>query len=671
MKKRDYIMCILVGGGVFFAQVFRAAAANFGGVTQRTSALLMHAFDEIIRSPTGLLWIAWYVCLGVVTHCAPLAVTVKFVTDLRLRGPVQIRSFLAQRGVVLLTILLMTTALIQWNTWMFPDTLRVEGASLLASHNAVLLIVSTVSVAALAVSWLLTAATTKAIAILLSPLALLLTATALTSPSTPTGIERVQPDIIILGVDSLRPDHLHGRGGSNTISPNIDNFIRHSVSFEQAYTPMGRTFVALMSILSGQYPIGHGARENLYPREMLDIEQVLPHVLRTHGYRTIFSLDEVRFANIDEHFGFDILAGPPAGVVELTSTALANTAGTNFAQLIPGLSVLFPHTSGNRALHDAYVADIQTERIARATRRVSPQDPMLLVAHFTMPHTPFARGKWHKEILDPDYTDSPPGYRKAVSVADLQIQSLLETLRRQGRLDNALVFLLSDHGEGLGMEKDSWTSARLASNPSRVPARFGHGTAALDDAQSRIVLAAQLYENGSPVWPARRSSSPASLIDIAPTALHIAGLGHHGLQFDGAPLINRDGNVIAPRSRGIFVESGIFGQSLETLDVDPGSVANEFSHLYNVTTDLRVELKREYLPDLLEAKERGVILNGFGVAAVPSPLGTGCWVKVDYSSRERQCFSEPHSDPLVAKYSALVCSHFAQDSSFYQSWCTS
>src|SRR5690606_2890162 len=195
-------------------------------------------------------------------------------------------------------------------------------------------------------------ATTKAIAILLSPLALLLTATALTSPSIPTGIERAQPDIKILGVDSLRPDHLHGRGGSTTISPNIDTFIRHSVSFEQAHTPMGRTFVALMSILSGQYPIGHGARENLYPREMLNIEQILPHVLRTHAYRTIFSLDEVRFANIDEHFGFDILAGPPAGVVELTSTALANTAGTTFAQRLPGLSVLFPHTRGTRALHD-------------------------------------------------------------------------------------------------------------------------------------------------------------------------------------------------------------------------------------------------------------------------------------------------------------------------------
>src|SRR5690606_36377188 len=127
MKKRDYVMCILVGGGVFFAQVFRAAAANFGGVTQRTTALLMHAFDEIIRSPTGLLWIAWYVCLGVVTHCVPLAVTVKSATDLRLRGPVQIRLFLAQRGGMLVTILLMKSVLIQSITLMFPATFPIDG----------------------------------------------------------------------------------------------------------------------------------------------------------------------------------------------------------------------------------------------------------------------------------------------------------------------------------------------------------------------------------------------------------------------------------------------------------------------------------------------------------------------------------------------------------------
>ena len=35
-----------------------------------------------------------------------------------------------------------------------------------------------------------------------------------------------------------------------------------------------------------------------------------------HGYQTIYATDEVRFANIDQSFGFDQLITPPIGAAD-------------------------------------------------------------------------------------------------------------------------------------------------------------------------------------------------------------------------------------------------------------------------------------------------------------------------------------------------------------------
>src|SRR5690606_21814808 len=110
--------------------------------------------------------------------------------------------------------------------------------------------------------------------------------------------ERSQPDVIIIGVDSLRPDHLvpYGFPGPS-LTPNIDHFVSGAVRFDRAYTPQGRTFIAYMSILTGSYPIRHGARENLYPTNHIDKTASIAHFLRAQNYQTMLAMDEARFAN--------------------------------------------------------------------------------------------------------------------------------------------------------------------------------------------------------------------------------------------------------------------------------------------------------------------------------------------------------------------------------------
>lgn len=476
------------------------------------------------------------------------------------------------------------------------------------------------------------------------------------------------PNIILIGIDSLRPDHLSGAGAPESFTPTIDSFIAQAVVFDHAHTPMGRTFVALMSVISGQYPIRHGARENLYPRSLVRTDDLLTSRLQKNGYTTIFSIDDVRFANIDQSFGFDRVASPQPGVVEILASTVSNTAGTNLIQLLPGAHILLPHTAANRAIPSSYAPHLYARRLSRHIHATPTESPLFLLAHFTLPHSPFALGSWRNEHLSAAYVDSPASYRKALAMADAQVQDVLTLLRNAGRLDNALVVLFSDHGEGLGMKKDRWkVSSSLRDGVA--PSDFGHGGTAVDDSQNRILISLQRYEGGTAVWQHARTPGAASLVDISPTVTQVTGIAVDPNQFDGTSLVSYDGAPAIHKSRPVFVESGIFGGSLRALHPDPASVINEFAHVYRVTPDLRAELKQEHLPTLLRDKERGVIYDGFAVAATPTLDGEGCWTKAAYAQRTIDCFNSRHLDPVVLQYSSLVCTHFVEDVDFFRQWC--
>jgi hypothetical protein len=78
-------------------------------------------------------------------------------------------------------------------------------------------------------------------------------------------------------------------------------------------SPLARTFPAWMSTLTGRHPASTNARFNLMPRAKVEAGDTLADALREAGYSTIYSTDEVRFANIDESYGFERLVTPPIG----------------------------------------------------------------------------------------------------------------------------------------------------------------------------------------------------------------------------------------------------------------------------------------------------------------------------------------------------------------------
>jgi len=64
--------------------------------------------------------------------------------------------------------------------------------------------------------------------------------------------------VVLLTVDSLRPDHLGCYGYPRPTSPRIDRLSREGTLFLHAATQAGWTSPAMVSLLTGLYPSVHG-----------------------------------------------------------------------------------------------------------------------------------------------------------------------------------------------------------------------------------------------------------------------------------------------------------------------------------------------------------------------------------------------------------------------------
>lgn len=668
-------LAFIAAAVMLIMQLLLAAYPLLSQLTPKSQSLALQPLTQGLASVKLIGILLGYLLLAFAAHAAPMLLTTKIFDDLARRGPARTRQLLTQRGMFILALAGMAMLMVIANTLVFPLSSAFPGSDLLFEQAAspALVYGLPAAYALAALYWLIYVADKRVQLTAACLLFLMLVAWKWpTGNSDHSNTPYGRPDLIVIGVDSLRPDHLTSFGlVDRSLAPTIDHLISESVQFDRAYTTQARTFVAYMSILTGQYPIHHGARENLYPATLIDESASIAHQLRALGYTTMLAMDESRFANFDENFGFDYLLTPPPGAADFLVGSLLDTVGTNFLQFLPYSYVVLPHIAGNRAAHTVYRSDVHNRRIAHAIEDASPSRPLLLVSHFCIAHAPFVQSKRLPPLSGP-LRDSPSRYRAALRVADSQVKGLLNELRRNGRLNNAVVVLLSDHGEGFGLAKDAWHVAHHGSAISQRMSFYGHGTPALDEAQSRVVLAMQRFREGKPQWTPKTISTATSLVDVAPTLLSLARVHATG-KFDGHVLLDRTGSFVGPVRRPVYLESGLSGASLRTNNVEAGKVVNEFSYLYTLTDDLRYELTRSELEEQLQAKQRAVVLGRYGLSSWPrrGKNDEDCWLEVDLTTKRATCYPRTTGVPTVTRRTALLCAHFREDKRFYQNWCQS
>ena len=453
----------------------------------------------------------------------------------------------------------------------------------------------------------------KIMSVALIGLALVLSMGFTTHPDT-IAIEKrnetTRPNVIIIGIDALRPDHLGINGFAPSVTPYLDHLLASSLIFDDTYTPLARTYGAWTSILTGRYPIHHGARFNLMPPDRVDRDHTLAHELEKAGYHTVYAIDERRFNNIDETYGFDEIVGPKAGAADFLLTPFVDDPLLNLISPSPFARMLFPFVYGNRAHHKIYDPFLFVRDVVRAATRAK-EAPLFLSVHFTLPHWPFVNnampgvpGHYDKfDKNDPTYYF----YLCMLRQADAQLEELMDGLEREGILNNAVVFFISDHGEGFMLDDDgphpAIPQAHFVTNES------GHGTNVLTNKQYKVLLAYRRYGDSSPHG---RSDRPSSLIDIAPTIHELLSLDDPVKAYYGTSLLHEE-NAARPR----FIESSINPASISKKRLDAVQAVAEGVAFYTVDDNGRMIVRPELINSVVSAKQRAVIMDGWMLAMFP------------------------------------------------------
>ncbi|HET6462410.1 MAG TPA: sulfatase-like hydrolase/transferase, partial [Candidatus Krumholzibacteria bacterium] len=73
--------------------------------------------------------------------------------------------------------------------------------------------------------------------------------------------EKKPPNIVLITVDTMRPDRLHYGGNPRNTSPCLDRLSKEGIVFTHATSVAGWTLPSMATVLTGRYPSEHGATD--------------------------------------------------------------------------------------------------------------------------------------------------------------------------------------------------------------------------------------------------------------------------------------------------------------------------------------------------------------------------------------------------------------------------
>jgi arylsulfatase A-like enzyme len=272
-------------------------------------------------------------------------------------------------------------------------------------------------------------------------------------------------NVLLLTIDTLRPDHLSVYGYPRATSPSIDRLASKGVTFDSAFTYWPKTRGSFAAMFTSLYSSQHGL--TVRDRDLPDFNETLAETLRDNGYRTAAAIDN---ANLDSSLGYS------QGFDEYEETWTEEDS-------------------------------TELERTARITRfgeefLARPQDgrPFFLWLHYVNPHAPYEppddllarfrgdgvvpRGAELENVVGfhggvnrklavegerhwGDYVDR---YDAEILTADREIGQMLAALEKSPHAGNTIVVLASDHGESLGEHDYYFDHGNDLFNPSlRIP----------------------------------------------------------------------------------------------------------------------------------------------------------------------------------------------------------
>lgn len=410
--------------------------------------------------------------------------------------------------------------------------------------------------------------------------------------------ENNKKNIILIGIDSVGWPHIEENIAS---LPVISKLISSGFTWSNAITPLARTFPAWNSVLTGQYPKEHKAVFNLVPIAGVNKDNIVKKLGKV-GYTTIYSQDERRFNNINSSFGFDKEVGPKVGAADFIIPLFADHPISNVLLEYKFGQYLFPFIALNRVSSITYSPSRFVASILDETAKA--RSPMFLATHFCLVHVPFT---WADSI-------GSRSHASALLRLDAQVGELISGLRKQGKLENSIVVLFSDHGESTSTSeylfyasKDKYEGVKRKEHAEIERLLFstnnGHGVNVNSRSQYNSFII--FNDFGSGEIPNGQSEVTISLVDLNQAVGSLAGIAK-----TESRLVSHMKNQGVMQPKEVFLETGlVFSAIRNAEDVNYAELIEEAAHLYHISDKGMVELKEESIPLLSSHKQKAVMFE--------------------------------------------------------------
>ncbi len=234
---------------------------------------------------------------------------------------------------------------------------------------------------------------------------------------------------------------------------------------------------------------------------------------------------------------------------------------------------------------------------------------------------------------------------------------LMGMLERKGALNNAIVIVLSDHGEAFGLDTDSIYRTGALVKGLGAPMKMtvvGHGQSVLSPTQYKTLLAFRAFGRpGVYVSKGREYDTPATVEDIAPTFLELLGIRSSELHPSGHSMATmlrsgnaQDAGVGEDRIRYTETDLAVLPATNGTVDeVATARMNSKFFGVDAVTG--RLAIRDDYLPLAFAFKERSAFSPNHLLAAMPAGPYHHQYLYFDLATGDGQLLLERPGPELV------------------------
>jgi len=343
-------------------------------------------------------------------------------------------------------------------------------------------------------------------------------------------------NIVLISVDTVRPDHLSTYGYDRNTDPNLKKLAEKSIVFQNAFTLIPQTYPSFAMLFTGKSPLTTGIFSNASPQNA-----ALGELFRN---TKLLSAETETLATILQKNGYYTVSFITSGILDDAFTGLSQGFDSYNQFSVYDIN----EWKQNRELYDAFI-EKGTDWFAE-----NKQQKFFYWIHLMDPHSPYYppqvdrclfQSEENCQMLQTQSFDKIDSFKSPyyacsaeeapvnivdryvalydaeLASSDRQVGKILDALEKNNLMNNTIIIYYGDHGESF--EHHYY---------------FAHGES-LYDSTIRIPLV--IYD---PLKKAKQIiKTRITNVDILPTILDLVHIPYTKNQFDGESMLNNNSDA--------------------------------------------------------------------------------------------------------------------------------